>query len=124
MRPLADFLPGGSAGDHLAVTLPSGDQVVVLRQADDGQVEVWSFGHITRRGSDIPAGPVTDPVRREGLLVEAVRGLAVTRNAVTQQAARVMADRDRDRDAHEQVLTSIRAYMMDNTRPVTSAVAG
>jgi hypothetical protein len=113
MRPLADFLPGGPAADHLAVTLPSGDQVVVVGRADDGQVEVWSLGHITRRDADTAVTAVSDPAVRDGLMGAAVHGLAVQRNAATERAAQAVAERDRDRDAHEQVLTDIRAYAVD-----------
>jgi hypothetical protein len=112
-RPLADYLPGGPAADHLAVTLPSGDQVVVVGRADDGQVEVWSLGHITRRDADTAVTAVSDPAARDGLVGAAVHGLAVQRNAATERTAQAVADRDRDRDAHEQVLTDIRAYAVD-----------
>lgn len=109
-RPLADFLPGGPFGDQVAVTLPSGDPVVVLGRAVDGQVEVWSLGHITRRTADTVASAVSDPARRDGLLADALRGLGVQRQVASAQAARAMADRDQERDSHEQVLDAIRAY--------------
>jgi hypothetical protein len=112
-RPLADFLPGGPAADHLTVTMPSGDQVVVVGRADDGQVEVWSFGHIARRDPDTAVTAVSDSATWDGLVAAAVRGLAVQRNAATQRAAQAVTDRDRDREAHEQVLSDIRAYAVD-----------
>lgn len=114
VRPLRDFLPGGPATD-LAVTLPSGDQVVVLRRADDGQVEVWSAatGHTTRRDADTQASPVTDPAGRDGLLCAAVHELAEQRHTATVHATRAVADRDREREDHERVLADIRAYAID-----------
>jgi len=112
-RPLGDFLPGGPTAGHLVVALPSGDQVVVVGRADDGQIEVWSFGRITRRDADTAVSAVTDPAARDDLLAAAVRGLGVQRHTATQQAARAVEDRDRERENHERVLADIRAYAID-----------
>jgi hypothetical protein len=112
-RPLGDFLPGGPAAVHLVVALPSGDQVVVVGRADDGQVEVWSFGGLTRRDADTAVSAVTDPAARDDLLAAAVRGLDAQRHTAIQRAARAVEDRDRERGNHEQVLTDIRAYAVD-----------
>ncbi len=112
-RPLGDFLPGRPAAGQLAVVLPSGDRVVVVGRADDGQVEVWSLGRLTRRDPDTTASPVTDPAARDGLLAEVVHGLAEQRHAATERATHAVEDRDRDRETHERVLTDIRAYAVD-----------
>jgi hypothetical protein len=112
-RPLGDFLPGRPAAGQLVVTLPSGDQVVVVGRADDGQVEVWSLGRITRRDPDTAASAVTDPAARDGLLAEVVHGLGEQRHAATGRATAAVADRDHDRETHERVLTDIRAYAVD-----------
>lgn len=112
-RPLGDFLPGGPAAGHLVVALPSGDQVVVVGRADDGQVEVWSFGRLTRWDVDTAVSAVSDPAARDDLLAAAVRGLDAQRHTAIQRAARAVEDRDRERESHEQVLVDIRAYAVD-----------
>jgi hypothetical protein len=123
-RPLADFLPGGPAAHQLAVTLPSGDQVVVLRQANNGQVEVWSFGHVTRREADTVVYAVADSARRDGLLTQVVHGLAEQRRVAIDRAAEVAAERDAERDAHERVLSDIRAYAVDKHQDGTICRGG
>jgi hypothetical protein len=56
---------------------------------------------------------VSDPAARDDLLAAAVRGLGVQRHTATQQAARAVEDRDRDRESHARVLADIRAYAVD-----------
>lgn len=112
-RPLGDLLPGRPAAGQLVVALPSGDQVVVMGRADDGQVEVWSFGRLTRRDPDTAVSAVTDPAARDNLLAAAVHGLAEQQHAATERATRAVEDRDRDRETHERVLAEIRAYAVD-----------
>ncbi len=112
-RPLADFLPGGPAATRPAVTLPSGEQVVVLRRGDDGQVEVWAHGRILRRDPDTAAFAVADSAYRDDLLAAVVHGLAQQRNAAAEQAAQAERDRDQERQAHDRVLADIRAYAVD-----------
>jgi hypothetical protein len=113
-RPLGDFLPGGPAAPQLAVTLPDGAAVVVLRRAGDGQVEVWGSGRTSCWDAATPASAVTDSARRAGLLHAAVHGLAEQRHTMAEQARRARQDRDQDRAEHDRVLNAIRAYAVEH----------
>ncbi len=113
-RRLADFVPDGPAATTPAVTLtPSGPDVVVVRRAETGMVEVCQGIQILTLVEDTEATPIIDPARRDELVHRALRTLAVARHAATQQVVQARGERDRQQDAHAAVLRDIRRYAID-----------
>jgi hypothetical protein len=120
-RRLAEFASDGPAAATPAVTLSGGPDVVVLRRAETGMVEVCQGHQILTLVDDAEATPITEPAHRDDLIRRALRTVAAQRYAATQQVLQARGERDRQQDAHAAVLRDIRATPSTATSTTRSA---
>ncbi|MDQ1249509.1 MAG: hypothetical protein QG597_3884, partial [Actinomycetota bacterium] len=102
-RRLKDFFPDDAGGEHLAVTVADGADLVILRRISDRQVVAWQNDQITVWNSDTEAVAISDPTRRNALLQAALLGLARLLRTVTSHA-------EKEEAANQQILADIREY--------------